>query len=78
MGTGVTACTRYADSVAHGPRNRGGFDFDHGMRGPVMASTANQGTGPGGYGRGRPRPGASVDARSSPVAWPGPSIRREE
>ena len=39
-----------------------------------MTGTADQGSGPGGYGRGRPRPGASVDARTSPVAWPGPGI----
>lgn len=36
-----------------------------------MASTEDQGTGPGIYGRGRPRHGASVKARTSPGAWPG-------
>ena len=77
-GTSVTASIQYANSVAHGLWNRGGFDLARGMRGLVMASTADRGTGPGGYWRGRPHPGASVDARTSPVAWPGPGTRREE
>jgi hypothetical protein len=60
-------CTRYAKSVAHRLCNSGDFDLTHGMSNPRTARTADQGTGQGTYGRGRPPPAASVNARIRPI-----------